>query len=470
MRGHVEIEYVTHASLLIQSPDVRLLLDPFYYPELDPILAPSVRNFPPRDIDAERFGRVDFVFSSHEHHDHCHPETLAQLKRCVGKVLLPAARPALAARYLNVGLDDIVYLENRVPVELGHGLVVTSYWDDPIDSMLLIELDGIVILHGNDCMAEIATYSEIAQRRPVDYGFLCSTSIQQLYPLLLPRRPAELERLASEREEQFFEAQLERIDALGPRVLLPYAYTATYVEPDQVALNCYGRLTPPMFRDRLLARRPQLTCWALEPGDVIETTIRTVRPIRSERLWGKDLAEYRRNLVAYSQSLQGVLPKFDAGDPDGCDPQLRAHLAERLAGGVPHAELFSCVNHAVVIHVVGTMRTTSHHVDVRRGVAAPWERGRADQAVPLLEISMPASLMQSMLAGAYDPFMILYTYKVRFKPHPFLGRRRFTAQQEYVLFMAVLITLFVDRDSPLLAEIATARALLGLSPDRTVGP
>src|SRR5215813_2329443 len=213
----LEIEYVTHASLLLRTPEIKLLTDPFYFPELDPILAPSVRNFPPRAIDPEAWGPLDFVFSSHEHHDHCHPETLARLKGKVRTVLIPAERPVLAARYRDLGYRDIRVLENRRRVALPGGLEVTCIWDDPVDSMLLIRLGGKTILHANDCLAEPRTYTEIARRGAVDYAFVCSTSIQQLFPLLLPLGEAELDAVATAREDEFFEGQIPRIDALGAR-------------------------------------------------------------------------------------------------------------------------------------------------------------------------------------------------------------------------------------------------------------
>jgi Beta-lactamase superfamily domain len=456
----VEIEYVTHASLFLRGAKVNLLTDPFYFPELDPLIAPSVRNFPPRDIDAAAFGPLDFVFSSHEHHDHCHPETLARLKPYIGTVLLPAARPALTARYHSVGITNIVYLQNRVPTPLGGGLEVTSYWDDPIDSMLIIKLDGTTILHANDCRGEVATFAEMARQSPVDYAFFCSTSTQELFPLLLGKSADVLEALATVREEAFFAAQLERIAALRPRVVIPYSYTASYVEPGQLHLNGYGRLTPVLFRDRLAAELPDVTCWPLQPGDVIDATTGTVRPIRAENLWGADLSGFRENLAAFARTLEGQLPRFDPGDPADCDAGLRAHLGERLRQGVPHAGLYAILDHAMVLHVSGGADPQSYLVDLRRRSVEPWRRGSG--AEPLLEITIPASLVQTLLAGTYDPFMILYTYRVAFTPHARLGRLGPT--QEYALYLGVLLTLFMDRENPILAEFAGLEAFLAAAP------
>jgi len=88
----MRIEYVTHASLLLKSNGLSFLTDPFFFPELDPVTAPCIRNFPPREIVPADFGRIDFLFSSHEHDDHCQRESLAALKDQVETAVIPAER------------------------------------------------------------------------------------------------------------------------------------------------------------------------------------------------------------------------------------------------------------------------------------------------------------------------------------------------------------------------------------------
>ena len=449
----MKIEYVTHAALFLRSARVSLLTDPFFYPELDPTLAPTVRNFPPRDIEATGLGRLDFVYSSHEHHDHCHPQTLARLKNQIETVLLPAERPELEARYRRLGFRSIVFLENRKPVALGEGLEVTSYWDDPIDTCLLVKMEGKVVLHVNDSWPRPETLMDIAAACPVDYAFFCSTSAQDLYPLLLSLPASQLEELARAREEGFFAAQLQRIDALGPRVVIPYSYTAAYVQPDQIHLNGYSRLTPCLFRDRLKAHRPEVECWPLQPGDVIDTHSNTVTPLRTENLWGRDLPEFLENIREYSRSIQGSLPTFDFGEPESSREKLREHLQQRLEHGVPYSTFYAYLKGLVAIHVLGNTRTESSLVDLNRKAVSPWSRGRLDLPVPQLEISIPASLMESMLAGAYDPFMILYTYRVSFTAHESVKQVGFSPLQEFRLYVGAFLTLFMDLHDKHLATV-----------------
>jgi hypothetical protein len=470
----MEIEYVTHASLLLRSANLSLLTDPYFYPELDPLLASGVRNFPPRPIDRDRLGKLDFVFSSHEHHDHCHPETLAQLREQIDTVLLPAERPELERRYSRLGFRRIVLLENRRPLQLADRLEVTCCWDDPIDSFLLVSMDGTLVYHGNDCRPKLQTLKSIAATSRVDFAFVCYTAVQDLFPLLLSRPEEELTLWSRAREEAFFDFQLQQIDALRPRIVIPYSYTAAYVQPEQLHLNGYGRLTPTSFRDRLKLRRPDAECWTLQPGDVIDAHRGQVRPVREQDLWGKDLAELLGNIAEYSESIRAELPGFDLGDPARCDAGLRALLQEHIERGFRHDTLSSWLNDAVVIHVAGARVTASLLVDLERQAVETWPRPRPDRPAPMLEITIPASLIQLILDRIYDPLLILYSHRISFRLHPSLRASGISAVREHTLCVGAYLALFLDAEDKLWEVFEELLSNAGLdmvsSPDQNWSP
>src|SRR5207247_8713295 len=99
-----------------------------------------------------------------------------------------------------LGFTDVRILENGESFSLAPGLQVTSYWDDPVDSVLLIAYDDHTILHQNDCTLNIPTLEKIARRGPIDYAFLNYTWIQDLYPCLLPRPADAIRRLVEDKE------------------------------------------------------------------------------------------------------------------------------------------------------------------------------------------------------------------------------------------------------------------------------
>lgn len=456
----IQIEYVTHASLLLRSASLSLLTDPFFHPERDPMLASAVRNFPPRPDGPVPPGFMDYVFSSHEHHDHCHPETLAAMRERIGTVLLPAGRPELLRRYTRLGFDSIRLLHNRERVHLQDGLEVMCVWDDPVDTVLVARMDDVVVYHGNDCRPRLETLRDLAETWTVDYAFFCYTSVQDLFPLLLPRSRAELTEWTVSRETAFFESQLERIDALRPRVVIPYSYTPAYVQPEQHHLNGYGRLTPRTFTDRLAAARPAQACWVMQPGDVVDAARRTVVRARAEDLWGRDLDELLANIERFAIEQRDELPAFERGLAERDSARLQAHLRGRCTNGFPHPELFEAVGGKVVLEVEGDDGHVRHQIDAARRIASQAGPGD-DHAAAGLHIGLPASLVRLMLDGTYDPLMILYTYRVRFR----LAAGAFTWQpvQEHGLYVGIFLALFLDSKDPLWEEFDPFLASLDLA-------
>ena len=80
------IVWLGHASFLIQVNGVRLLTDPVWYNiAVMPRLAPM-------PFDLEVFKRLDYVFISHDHRDHCDRKTLKKLAKISNFKVLTALK------------------------------------------------------------------------------------------------------------------------------------------------------------------------------------------------------------------------------------------------------------------------------------------------------------------------------------------------------------------------------------------
>lgn len=424
----MEVEYVTHASLRVGAGGRSLLTDPFYF--FDDLARRVMCHFPPREFREEDFGFCDFVYSSHIHPDHSHPETLLRLRDRIGKVLLPAERPALVERYRDLGFEDIAILENGERVELCPELAVTSFWDSPVDTVLVIESEGRAVLHQNDCRLKIRTVASIASSHAIDYAFLNYTWVQDLYPLLLPRPEEELTRLMGEKERDCLAYQLACIDVLRPGTVIPYSMTMTYFQPDQIHLNGHGRTIPPVFLERLAERRPQQASLLLSPGDVLDGETGAVRRCSGGNAWGKNLDEYLGHVAAFAKG-NPALPRFEYGRPSAVEPELLAHFARRCREPlVPHLR-----GRRVRIEVVGDDERRSYDVDLRTGRVSRDERENG----AFLTLSIPASTLESVLDRSYDPFSALFSYRIRFR----LGvPSELPPQDETWLYILCMISLF----------------------------
>jgi hypothetical protein len=404
----MQIEYVTHASLSLRAPGVTLVTDPFYF--FDPIASAFLRHFPPREIDASTFGRLDYVYSSHIHIDHSHPETLEVLKSKIGTVLLPAQRAGLERRYRDLGFDDIILLDNGETRTLRGGVEVTSYWSDPVDSVLVAKVAGVTALHQNDCVLNVETLNKIALRHTIDYAFVWYTSSQSLNPLILPRTQKEIDQLAQKREDTNFTKQVECIDILKPKVVVPYSMTMTYVNADQIWLNGIGRLTPVTFMERVKKLRPAQPMMIMQPGDVIDVDRGALVRYRDANLWGCDLASYLDNVTEFARNEPTVDQQFVCGNLDTAEPRIREHFRRRFQS--PFAQHIE--GHTIELTLRGDRSEQTYLIDtVNRELIS--DRGEAvRRARPIMTIAMPVITFLWLIEKNWDPFHILFCRRIEF--------------------------------------------------------
>jgi L-ascorbate metabolism protein UlaG (beta-lactamase superfamily) len=425
----LQIESVAHASLWFRASEASLLVDPFLF--VDGFDARTFCLFPPVRHRAEDFGRLDYLFSSHVHSDHGHPGTLERLRDRVGCALLPAERPALEERYRSVGFREIRLLENGRTVALKPGFEVTSFWSDPVDSVLVIRADGVTCLHGNDCMLTDEVLEEIGERFDVDYAFLVYTAAQQLYPLFLSLPEEELRRRVAEREEHFFGLQAEAIDRIRARVVVPYAYAVAYFNADQLHLNGYGRDMPATFAGRVRERLPGVETRIMSHGDVLDGATGEVTPAPGGYPWSGTVDAYLSALRAYVSKES--LAAFEPGRCQSVESRLTEYLRRRMTQPAT-PEL---AKRGVLLTVKGDDGERSWALDFpRRAVSGATATDLPSQVI---EIGMPASVAEAFLDGPDDLIPPLYSYRLRMKKNfsPTLA-----AEDEVSFYISVLVSLF----------------------------
>src|SRR5437868_5488780 len=133
----MRIDFVGHATLLVEHAGFRLLSDPWW-------AGPAYRGqwypYPLPVPEQYDLSRLDAVYISHRHEDHLHPATLRELLRQAPDVeaVIPRRYDTQMRDYLRrLGFSRIREAGSGTPFRLGPlQLTVLTHMDD---SMLLVE-------------------------------------------------------------------------------------------------------------------------------------------------------------------------------------------------------------------------------------------------------------------------------------------------------------------------------------------
>jgi UDP-MurNAc hydroxylase len=163
----MRVTNVADSCVLIEQGDLRVLTDPW-------IGGPAGTwvQFPPPVVRPVDIGRLDWIFISHLHDDHCHIPTIRQLDP-TAKILLMDRTPNLVLDLLlnnGIDADRIVAVAPRQRIELGPGLSAETIEPNPaheysrlVDSALVLHGEDGAVYFANDCEPYQASNDYVAQ-------------------------------------------------------------------------------------------------------------------------------------------------------------------------------------------------------------------------------------------------------------------------------------------------------------------
>lgn len=265
----MQIRYIGHASIVVESAGVRLLCDPWWngpaytgqwYPY--PIPAPQAADTAP-----------DYVYISHGHEDHLHVPTLTGIDR---RAVL------IVPRQRDTGLRDFLRsLGFRQVLELGHGqtarlapdFAVTMYINKD-DSILVARSGGQTLVNGNDALHASARHvidhfcSQIRARHGRIDTLLLGYGGASWFPNCM--QPSDAEPYdAVERERAFTENFAYVARQLGARRALPFAASFILLE-DRLRWINRARYDAPSPCDELARQGAgEIATHFFMPGDLL---------------------------------------------------------------------------------------------------------------------------------------------------------------------------------------------------------
>lgn len=425
----MKIEYITHASIYLETDHGTFLTDPFFF--LEPLLKSFMCNYPPRKIAPDHFKTIDYVFSSHIHDDHSHRGSIEPLKNKIKTYLIPEGKPDLREKIQSMGIKNILELPDKKTIQLNDKLRVTNFHDpNGVDSALIIEADGKIILHQNDARLSLDIFREMKEHFNIDYAFFPYTDAQELFPHLLNIDLDQKKSLTTERERSGFDYLLKALKILQPKNIFPYAFSVIYHRDDQWEINDCGRTHPIEFTKKITKLLPESQCILLNPGDIHETSQSHITPQEESYGWGRNFSELKDQLKKYKNNHPKDFELMLEMDPEDIHTELNQFLIHRLKKPLP--EIFG--NQTIQIEITGKNKSRSYFIDTESG-----QLSTDSETFPFLSIVIPAIIAKELMQKTYDPFMILYCYQIKFKMNISLG---LSLQKECGFYISSLIALF----------------------------
>ncbi len=218
------------ATAILEHDGVRFLFDPWLD---DGIFHGSWYHYPPLGAGISDVGRVDYIYISHIHEDHCSAGTIRHLNRDA-QIVIMDRNPNFVARFLESNgfkFDQVHLIKPREQKELRPGLVAGMLEADPrnemsylIDSALLLRWDGFTVYNANDCQPYEEGLNYISENYGAPDLALVPYSGGSGYPscytnLSDDEKKSEKKRILGSRIKNF----VKTVQRLNPRFVLPFA-------------------------------------------------------------------------------------------------------------------------------------------------------------------------------------------------------------------------------------------------------
>jgi hypothetical protein len=262
--------YITHSCILIEINGKKILTDPWL---VGPCWGNNIWHYPPPKKIPEDFHDIDFLFISHAHDDHLHPESLARMTKQSKSV--PCLAPNFGANYFESelrknGINNLIFLEESDEYFIDEETTIKIIKNDlgDHDSSLLIQSKQMNVLLQTDNLMSLEEASRIGQKYNIGMVFNL-TILTGLFPAFFDFEPDVLKRLVKQKTEKAHDYSIEILKRLGAKYSVPYASDQSYFGHLFFA-NALHRVDKNDFREKALAQLPNVEVLIMGPNDNFE--------------------------------------------------------------------------------------------------------------------------------------------------------------------------------------------------------
>ena len=235
----MKVEYISHACLLIDTGDVRVVTDPWF---AGPAYSQQWYVFP-KPVNPGAVETADIIAISHGHEDHFHSKTLRSLSNKSARVLYPYSWFGGAKEFIqSLGFANVTeavsWKARRVTKDTSITYVANGH-----DNIMVIESGTDVLVNVNDALHSEAAptidffIDEIRSRWPRIDVLFCGFGGASYFPNMLHVQGKDDQAIGAVREQLFAHNFCRVVAGLKPRVAVPFAADFALLAPAERWIN-----------------------------------------------------------------------------------------------------------------------------------------------------------------------------------------------------------------------------------------
>ena len=230
------VRFLGHACTLIETKNKRIIVDPW-------IIGPCNVNtwYTLRKNAATKKNiptDVDYIYISHEHHDHFHEETLKEFDRKIPIYICKFPTKRFYNEIIKLGFKNIIELSSWRPEVLTDDLEITSIKNPDLmfeDSALLIKSKEGTIFCQTDCKMDFTSLKKVKATKP-DIGFFMY-SVANWYPDVYNYPKEKRDEIAKKRKTNKINGFVNYVNEVKPKYAVAYAGGPLFPHKSQLKLN-----------------------------------------------------------------------------------------------------------------------------------------------------------------------------------------------------------------------------------------
>ncbi len=339
------ITYLGHAGFCVETDESIVIMDPWMSPQgaFDSAWFQFPSNHHLGALVQEKLKdptRRKYVYISHEHKDHFDLSFLNSLESREFTLVLPHyRRPALRQLLSDYKCEGMITCHDRAAVPLKDGYIQLFLDDSELDrdSTILVKAGGFAFLNMNDCKLHDQLAQIKGEHGEIDV-FAAQFSGATWHPTCYDYAPEVYQKISRKKMISKFEATAKAIETVKPKMYLPSAGPACFLDPILAHLNfepvnIFPRQTRVLaYLEKRLKRSHPVYAPELMPGDVIDVARAELAYRVAERVTEANVEEYLRAYQARYENLFNAR-RFAPGN-DGHDAilqRLKGELEAKLS-------------------------------------------------------------------------------------------------------------------------------------------